>query len=146
MHTTQKRRLQWVLSSLLVLGIVAGLVLYALQQNISLYVTPSELLARPAAATQSFRLGGYVRPGSVQHAAQGVLTRFVVTDFQQDIRVEHRGVLPTLFREGQGVVMDGKVRAADSVFVATRVLAKHDENYKPPGLPGVQKGGVAYGS
>lgn len=134
MPQKRKRRLQLVITLLLSLGVATGLVLYALKQNISLYLTPAELLASPPATQQgAIRLGGLVMRGSVKRMA-GLKLQFSVTDFKQQLAVEYEGVLPTLFREGQGVVMDGYYHPERQLFVATRVLAKHDENYRPPGI------------
>jgi cytochrome c-type biogenesis protein CcmE len=121
----------------LVLGIVAGvsvagaLALSAFRQNVTFYFTPSEVAAGHVHADQRFRLGGMVSKGSVQRTPGSLDMRFNVTDFEHDVPVTYTGVLPDLFREGQGVIAHGRLNA-DGVFVADEVLAKHDEKYMPP--------------
>lgn len=116
------------------IAIVISLVLYALRQNINLFFTPTQLLTQPIAQTTRVRIGGMVREGSVaRNIAQDPLTiKFVITDFEHDVAVQYTGVLPDLFREGQGVVALGKLDA-DHIFKAEQILAKHDEKYMPPG-------------
>jgi cytochrome c-type biogenesis protein CcmE len=113
------------------LGIVAALVLTAFQQNLVFFFTPSQVAANEAPQGRTFRIGGLVETGSVKRQADGVTVRFVVTDTAKSIPVLYRGVLPDLFREGKGVVTQGRLEA-DGVFRASEVLAKHDENYMPP--------------
>ena len=126
------RQNRMVFVGLIVLG-VAGAVtlgLRAFNENIVYYVTPSEVLADAKSAGKSFRLGGMVKQGSVQRAEGSLQVRFVATDFEHDMPVTYTGVLPDLFREGQGVIARGKI--VDGTFVAEEVLAKHDEKYMPP--------------
>lgn len=123
------RRLWFVLAALGALGAASALVLAAFQDNIVYFYGPSEMLARETAPAQRLRLGGLVEPGSV--AKEGMITRFRITDNQQSIPVAHTGILPDLFREGQGVIAEGHL-SADGVFEAASVLAKHDEKYMPP--------------
>jgi len=120
-----------ILGGLAVLGIAAGLVLYALSASIVFFYTPSELAEKGVAPGTRVRLGGMVEAGSVEKS--GTLVRFVVTDTIKTLQVAYNGQLPDLFREGQGVVAEGKV-SADGTFVADTVLAKHDENYMPKEL------------
>lgn len=119
---------------LLGLALVISLVLYALRQNINLFFTPTQLLTQQSMPTTRVRIGGLVREGSVfRNSDEDALTvRFVVTDLEHDIAVQYTGVLPDLFREGQGVVALGKL-GVDQIFRAEQILAKHDEKYKPPG-------------
>jgi len=130
--TPNRRRRLW-----LVLGIVAGvsvagaLALSAFRRNVTFYFDPSQVAAGQAPQTQAFRLGGMVSKGSV-HRTQGTMKiEFTVTDFQHDVPVEYTGVLPDLFREGQGVIAHGHLQP-NGVFLAEEVLAKHDEKYMPP--------------
>ena len=107
--------------------------LYALGQNINLYYTPSQLLTAHATVDQELRIGGLVKSGSVHFAAQGLQMSFVLTDYKQEITVKYNGVLPTLFREGQGIVVQGKLNP-QGILMADQVLVKHDANYRPPGI------------
>jgi len=113
------------------LGVAATLVLSAFQKNLVFFFTPSQIIAKEAPVDRTFRIGGLVETGSVKRAADGVTVRFVVTDTANRIPVTYRGALPDLFREGKGVVAQGRL-AADGGFQASEVLAKHDENYMPP--------------
>ncbi|MFO1160042.1 MAG: cytochrome c maturation protein CcmE [Reyranellaceae bacterium] len=127
---TPKRRRLWLLAgSLVTLGAAAALVLTALNDNLVFFYSPSQIAEKAIAPERRFRLGGLVEAGSVQKNGEEV--RFVVTDTHKTLAVVYRGLLPDLFREGQGVVAEGSLRA-DGVFVAREVLAKHDENYMPP--------------
>ena len=120
---------------LVVLFIVAGsalaaaLVLYAFREGINVFYTPSQVAAGSVPEAQNIRIGGMVKKGSlVKEGLEGTLVKFVATDYNADIAVSYSGVLPDLFREGQGVVAEGFI-AANGMFQATRILAKHDENY-----------------
>ena len=113
------------------LSIATVLVLSAFKQNLVFFFTPSQVVANEAPVGRPFRVGGLVEPGSVKRQADGVTVKFVVTDTAKEIPVVYRGVLPDLFREGKGVVTQGRL-GSDGVFVASEVLAKHDENYMPP--------------
>jgi cytochrome c-type biogenesis protein CcmE len=125
------RRLALVVGGLAALGLAAGLVLSAFQKNLVFFFTPSQVAANEAPLDRTFRIGGLVEPGSVQRQPDGVTVRFVVTDTARSIPVLYRGALPDLFREGKGVVTQGRL-GPDGVFRASEVLAKHDENYMPP--------------
>ena len=129
--TRKQKRLSMILGGLAVLGIAAGLVLYALNDSIVFFYTPSELADKGVAPGTRVRLGGMVEEGSVEKS--GTLVRFAVTDTIKTLNVAYNGQLPDLFREGQGVVAEGKV-GDDGTFVADTVLAKHDENYMPKEL------------
>lgn len=138
MNKSQKQRL-----ILIVLGLsIAGIALYfsidAFRDKASLFKSPEELVKIPPKerAGQSIRLGGLVTEGSVESLPEGGFS-FVITDFQSDIKVHYNGLLPDLFREGQGVYIDGQFNEDGDIFIASQVLAKHDENYKPP-LPDME--------
>ncbi len=113
------------------LAIAAGLVLSAFQKNLVFFFTPSQVAANEAPQGRTFRIGGLVAPGSVKRQADGVTVQFIVTDTAKNIPVVFKGILPDLFREGKGVVTQGRL-GPDGVFQASEVLAKHDENYMPP--------------
>jgi cytochrome c-type biogenesis protein CcmE len=125
------KRIAIVAGGLAALAVVAGLVLSAFQQNLVFFFTPSQVAANEAPQGKTFRLGGMVETGSVKRQPDGVTVRFIVTDTAQTVPVMYRGALPDLFREGKGVVAQGRV-GPDGVFQASEVLAKHDENYMPP--------------
>ena len=120
-----------ILAGLTALGVASALVLNAFQSNLVFFFSPSQVLANEAPRERSFRIGGLVEQGSVQREAQGLTIRFTVTDLAQRVPVVYTGLLPDLFKEGKGVVAQGKL-GADGVFRAEQVLAKHDENYMPP--------------
>ncbi len=124
-----RRRLFTVLAIAPVLALAVGLTLWAMRDNVTFFVSPSEASPEAAPAGRVMRLGGLVEAGSVQRGEGGEV-RFVVTDHAARTAVVYRGDLPDLFREGQGVVAQGTFQA-DRSFVATQVLAKHDENYMP---------------
>ena len=113
------------------LALSATLVLSAFQKNLVFFFTPSQVAANEAPVGKSFRIGGLVEKGSVKRESDGVTVQFIVTDTAKSIPVSYRGILPDLFREGKGVVTQGKI-GPDGVFRAEEVLAKHDENYMPP--------------
>ena len=125
----KRKRLIFVLIGLATLGVAAALVLNAFQRSIVFFLSPSELAERPVAPGRAIRLGGLVEEGSLER--DGAVVRFKVTDLERDIRVSYTGILPDLFREGQGVVCEGKL-LPDGSFAAASVLAKHDERYMPP--------------
>lgn len=127
--TRKQKRLTMILGGLSVLGLAAGLVLYALSDTITFFHTPSDLAETGVKPGQRIRLGGMVEDGSVKKGP-GTLTTFSVTDQIKAVTVSYDGILPDLFREGQGVVTEGKLQE-DGTFAADTVLAKHDENYMP---------------
>jgi len=112
-------------------GVASTVAFYSLQENMLYFQSPSDLATQPIPPGRQFRLGGLVKPGSVSREQDGLATRFVVTDGPQDITVEFVGILPDLFREGQGVIARGALNGS-GLFEASEVLAKHDENYMPP--------------
>ena len=113
------------------IAIAAALVLNAFQGNVVFFFSPSQVAAKEAPVDKTFRVGGMVEKGSLKRQADGLTVHFVVTDTAQTILVSYTGILPDLFKEGQGVVAQGRL-GPDGVFRATEVLAKHDENYMPP--------------
>jgi len=125
------KRIAIVAGGLTALAVAAGLVLSAFQQNLVFFFTPSQVAAKEAPQGKTFRIGGMVEKGSIARQADGLTVRFMVTDTAKSIPVVYRGALPDLFREGKGVVAQGRV-GTDGVFMASEVLAKHDENYMPP--------------
>lgn len=131
MTPTRKRRLIAVLLILAGVSLAAAIASYSLQQNLLYFQSPSDLAEQPIPAGRQFRLGGLVKPGTVNRVEDSLATRFVVTDGPEDVTVEYVGILPDLFREGQGVIARGELDE-NGVFAASEVLAKHDENYMPP--------------
>ena len=128
---TRHKRLALIGGALAILGVIAALVLNALNSNIALYISPTDVAAGKAPQDKLFRIGGLVKEGSLKRQADGVTVSFVVTDTDKDLTVNYKGILPDLFKEGKGVVAQGKL-GGEGVFVAQEVLAKHDENYMPP--------------
>ncbi|MBK7900239.1 MAG: cytochrome c maturation protein CcmE [Azonexus sp.] len=128
---TRHKRLALIGGALAILGVIAALVLNALNSNIALYISPTDVAAGKAPQDKLFRIGGLVKEGSLKRQADGVTVSFVVTDTDKDLTVNYKGILPDLFKEGKGVVAQGKL-GGEGVFVASEVLAKHDENYMPP--------------
>jgi cytochrome c-type biogenesis protein CcmE len=123
------KRIAIIVGALAGLGIATGLVLNALQSNVAFFFTPTQVAAGEAPKNRAFRVGGMVREGSIQRDQMTV--HFVVTDTAKDVRVTYTGILPDLFKEGKGAVVQGKL-GSNGEFQATEVLAKHDENYMPP--------------
>jgi cytochrome c-type biogenesis protein CcmE len=118
-----------IVGALVAIGIAVALILNALNSNIALFVTPSEVAAGKAPAGQAFRIGGMVKEGTVKR--DGLTVNFVITDMAKDIPVAYTGILPDLFKEGKGAVIQGRLDP-NGKFIASEVLAKHDENYMPP--------------
>lgn len=110
------------------LSIAAGFTAFALKQNINMFYTPTQVADGEVSSGQHFRIGGMVKTGTVVGAQDSLRVKFVTTDFFSDVAIEYEGILPDLFREGQGIVAEGEIDAA-GVFQASRVLAKHDENF-----------------
>ncbi|MCX7543962.1 cytochrome c maturation protein CcmE [Marinicella gelatinilytica] len=131
MTPTRKKRL--ILISLVVMGVgvATAIFLTAFKDNMMFFKSPTEVSQNDFPENRSFRLGGMVKEGSLQRIDNSLKIRFSVTDYGADVQVEYEGILPDLFREGQGVVTIGQMRE-DNVFAAEEVLAKHDENYMPP--------------
>jgi cytochrome c-type biogenesis protein CcmE len=130
-NAVRKKRLYIVLAILVGAGIAVGLALMALNQNINLFYTPTQIANGEAPQDARIRAGGMVAEGSLKRSGDSLDVEFVVTDFAKSVTIRYRGILPDLFREGQGIVALGKLNA-DGVLIADEVLAKHDENYMPP--------------
>ena len=130
MNAKKKRRLAFAAALLLAGAGVAGVIVYGLGQNTMYFRSPSDVAAKMVGEGVAFRLGGLVEKGSVQHGA-GAEVHFRVTDGKSSVPTDFNGVLPALFREGQGVVATGRMDTSGT-FVANEVLAKHDEKYMPP--------------
>ena len=120
-----------IATGLAALGAASALVLSAFQSNLVFFFSPSQVLANEAPRSKVFRIGGMVEQASLKRGSDGLTVRFRVTDTVQTIDVVYTGILPDLFKEGKGVVAQGRL-GNDGVFQATEVLAKHDENYMPP--------------
>lgn len=131
MHPKRKRRMIVILVVLAGVGIASAITTWSLQQNLQLFVSPSDVQQQNIPAGKAFRLGGLVQPGSVSRAEDGLMVTFAVTDGPATVPVSFDGILPDLFREGQGIVARGSFDENEH-FMATEVLAKHDENYMPP--------------
>ena len=125
------RRIGFIVAGLAALGIAVALVLSAFQENLVFFFSPSQVVAKEAPTSRTFRVGGLVKEGTVRRDTDGLTVRFVVTDTAESIPVVYKGILPDLFKEGKGCVAQGKL-GGDGVFYADEVLAKHDENYMPP--------------
>ncbi|MCG8381098.1 MAG: cytochrome c maturation protein CcmE [Gammaproteobacteria bacterium] len=133
MTPQRKRRLALISLMLVSIGIAVALILNAFQKNLLFFFSPTQVIAGEAPLNHPFRIGGMVKEGSLTRSSDGLSVNFVVTDYSHDVNVTYTGILPDLFREGQGIVAMGKLGEATSkVFTATEVLAKHDENYMPP--------------
>jgi cytochrome c-type biogenesis protein CcmE len=129
--TPRQKRMATVAAILVGVGIATAFALKAFNQNLLYYYSPTQVEAGEAPAARSIRVGGLVQNGSVQREPGSLEVRFTLTDFAHTLGVSYTGVLPDLFREGQGVIARGKM-GGNGVFVAEEVLAKHDENYMPP--------------
>ena len=125
------RRFLWIALGLLVVTVAVTLVLRAFNSNLVFFYTPSDIAQKKAPQDRNFRLGGLVTAGSLKRNPDGLTVNFVVTDTAESIPITFTGILPDLFKEGKGVVAQGKL-GPDGVFRASEVLAKHDENYMPP--------------
>ena len=125
------RRLVFVALGLVLVGVTVALVLNAFRSNLVFFYSPTQVADKEAPVNKTFRLGGLVEQGSLKRLSDGVTVTFVVTDTGKSIPVRYKGILPDLFKQGKGVVAQGRLEP-DGVFHATEVLAKHDENYMPP--------------
>lgn len=130
MNKIQKHRLTYLSIFLIGLAIAAGLILYALRQNLNVFVTPSQIATQSINADYNMRLGGMVKKGSIHRDPNSLRVEFIVTDYKHEVTVRYEGVLPDLFHEEKGMIAEGKLDA-HGVFLASQVLAKHDENYMP---------------
>jgi cytochrome c-type biogenesis protein CcmE len=134
MHMVMKprhRKLALIALAVVVVGIAAALVLNAFNSNLVFFFSPTQVANGEAPTGRAFRIGGLVEAGSLKRQADGLTVSFVVTDTAKSIPVSYTGILPDLFKEGKGVVAEGRL-GGDGLFAATQVLAKHDENYMPP--------------
>jgi cytochrome c-type biogenesis protein CcmE len=125
------RKLALIALVVVALGVAAALVLNAFNSNLVFFFSPTQVANGEAPTSRAFRIGGLVEAGSIKRQADGLTVSFVVTDTAKSIPVTYTGILPDLFKEGKGVVAEGKL-GSDGLFIATQVLAKHDENYMPP--------------
>ena len=138
MHKKRKQRVIFIVVLLLGFSCATALVLYAMKQNIMLFHTPSEIVLGKVPVEKLFRVGGLVVKGSVVKGNDGLTTEFNLTDAAEIVTIRYIGLLPDLFREGQGIVAQGKLNK-EGIFVAQEVLAKHDENYMPPDVASALK-------
>lgn len=138
MKPVRKQRLLLIAAMLAVLAAAAYFALRAFNENLMYFFSTSDVAAGKAPANTAFRIGGMVVKGSVERPGDDLLVRFLLTDMSREVPVEYRGILPDLFREGQGIVAKGRLDGR-GVFVAEEVLAKHDENYMPPEVAGSLK-------
>lgn len=138
MKPKRKQRLILIALMLAGLGVAAKFALNAFNENLMYFFSTSDVVGGKAPKDALFRLGGMVVKGSVQRAENSLMVKFKLSDFSQEVTVEYTGILPDLFREGQGIVAKGRLNE-QGVFVAEEVLAKHDENYMPPEVAGSLK-------
>ena len=131
MHPTRKRRMIGLIVILIGVGVASAVTIYSLRQNMLFFVSPADITEQNLLMGRIFRLGGLVVPGTVERATDGLAVNFDVSDGVETVTVTFDGILPDLFREGQGVIARGELQTPD-MFVAHEVLAKHDENYMPP--------------
>lgn len=131
MKPQRKKRLLAIIGSVVGVATIVGLVLYASEQQMNLFYTPTEMVSGKAPTDRILRIGGLVKEGSVKRSDSSLLTTFIVTDMAEDVLVSYDKIMPDLFREGQGVVAMGKLNE-QGIFIASNVLAKHDEEYKAP--------------
>jgi cytochrome c-type biogenesis protein CcmE len=131
MTPKRKQRLMMVTFILVGVSVAVGLTLFALNQNINLFYSPTQIVAGEAPHNTRIRAGGMVVDGSIKRDPESLFVQFDITDYDKTVTVEYVGILPDLFREGQGIVAQGTINE-HGVFTATEVLAKHDENYMPP--------------
>lgn len=131
MHPKRKQRLVMVLFIVVFTSLAIGLLTYALRENINLFYPPSKIASGEAPIDTRIRAGGCVLPGRVERSTDSLDVSFLITDGAADVEVQYTGILPDLFAEGEAVVVNGKLNG-DGIFMATEVLAKHDETYMPP--------------
>lgn len=128
---SRHKKLMVIILGLAGIGIATALILNAFQSNLVFFFSPTQVARGEAPTDRAFRIGGLVESGSLTREADGLTVHFVVTDTAKSMKVTYKGILPDLFKEGKGVVAEGKL-GPDGVFTSTQVLAKHDENYMPP--------------
>lgn len=141
MHPVRRTRLLLVLGALALVGVAVGLTTWALRENMNAFYSPADVVDGKAPVDRRIRVGGLVVAGSVQRGGEGLHVSFDLTDGKGTFTVNYDGILPDLFREGQGILATGTL-ASDGRFTAEEVLAKHDENYMPPEIKeAMEKGG-----
>ena len=133
MNSFHQQRLIYIIVLMSGLSLAIALILYAFKQNINVFLTPSEIIEKHIPNNYHLRLGGMVKAASLWKDPNSLKVKFLVTDGKQQLLVKYEGILPDLFREGKGVIAEGKLDQAN-IFIADIVLAKHDENYMPPSL------------
>jgi len=138
MHPLRKRRLILVITMMAGIAVAVGFAMVAFNQNLMFFFTPSDVQAGKAPQDKLFRMGGMVVDGSVVRSTKNVDVSFALTDNEKKVTVKYSGILPDLFREGQGIIAMGKLNAQGE-FIADEVLAKHDENYMPPEVAAAMK-------
>lgn len=131
MKPARKKRLFFIIFLVTGVTVAAGFAFYAFNQNLMFYFSPSEVKQGKAPVNKLFRMGGMVVDGTFKKESESLKVFFDITDYEKTVTVEYTGLLPDLFREGQGIISRGKLNS-EGVFVAEEVLAKHDENYMPP--------------
>ncbi|MBA3903961.1 MAG: cytochrome c maturation protein CcmE [Rhodocyclaceae bacterium] len=129
--TPRQKRIALIVGGLATLSVATALVANALNSSIAFFYTPTQVAADEAPRNKAFRIGGMVKEGSIRREGDGLTVQFIVTDTAREVPVAYKGILPDLFKEGKGAVVQGRI-GDDGRFVATEVLAKHDENYMPP--------------
>ncbi|GHA98910.1 cytochrome c maturation protein CcmE [Modicisalibacter luteus] len=139
MNPKRKQRLYLILGLVALAAIAVGLTLYSLSSNINLFFSPAQIASGEAPVDRQIRAGGMVKAGSVKRDSESLDVSFMVTDYESDLEVRYSGILPDLFREGQGVVVVGELNG-NGLLRADQVLAKHDENYMPPEVAEALKG------
>lgn len=140
MRAKHKQRLAIIISGVVCLIVVVLLVMNALRSNIVHFFTPTDVYEGKVNIKNKIRIGGMIKKGTLKRSKTGLAATFVVTDFNKEVRVNSTGILPNLIRDGQGVIVEGRVQN-DKTFKASRVLAKHNENYMPPEVADALKKG-----
>ncbi|HQT25108.1 MAG TPA: cytochrome c maturation protein CcmE [Burkholderiales bacterium] len=125
------KKLAFIAAGVAGIAVITALIMNAFRSNLVFFFTPTQVIAKEAPVDRTFRIGGLVEKGSLKRENDGLTVHFVVTDLRHDMNVTYKGILPDLFKEGKGVVAEGKLNS-DGKFIANQVLAKHDENYMPP--------------
>ena len=128
---SRHKKLAFIVAGVAGIGLIVALIMNAFRSNLVFFFMPSQVIAKEAPFDRTFRIGGLVEKGSLKRENDGLTVHFVVTDLKHDMNVTYKGILPDLFKEGKGVVAQGKLNAQGQ-FIADQVLAKHDANYMPP--------------
>ena len=140
--TRRQQRIFFIIGGLCAIGIATFFILRAFNENLVFFYTPSQIASKEAPVNKNFRIGGMVLDNSLQREPGGLQVAFVITDMVHSVPVQYSGILPDLFKEGKGVVAQGKLND-QGVFLASQVLAKHDENYMPPEAKSALEAGKA---